>query len=168
MFNNINAMAARILLGGAGVIIFLLGFLIVADVIGRAFFAHPVKGTPEMVSMSIVIVCFLLAAYAIQTRSMISTDVLVGAFGFRGHEFATLMSGILGAIFFGFICWGSFEPAIYAWTSGEFEGEGALHVPAWPARFTVLTGSFLAAMTYAYQAIMALRALFMIQSKPTV
>ena len=52
-------------------IIFLLGFLVCADVIGRAIFNTPVKGTPEIVSMSIVIICFLLAGYSVQSGSMI-------------------------------------------------------------------------------------------------
>jgi hypothetical protein len=38
---------------------------------------------------------------------------------------------------------------MYAWTSNEFEGEGALRVPAWPARFIVTLGTFLAALNYA-------------------
>lgn len=160
MLNKWNEMTVQGLLACAGAIIFMLGFLVVADVIGRGFFSSPVKGTPEIVSMSIVIICFLLAAYAIQTRSMISTDVVVGAFGPKGHEFATLMSGILGAFFFGLIVWGSFEPAMHAWNSGEYEGEGALRVPVWPARLIILLGSGLAMLTYIYHATLAAAALF--------
>ena len=76
MIEDLNARIVRVLLAAAAVIIFLLGFLVCADVIGRAVFNSPVKGTPEMVSMSIVIICFLLAGYAVQSGSMIYTDVL--------------------------------------------------------------------------------------------
>ncbi|MCC7346847.1 MAG: TRAP transporter small permease subunit, partial [Variibacter sp.] len=69
-------------------------------------------------------------------------------------------SGILGALFFGLIVWGSYEPALHSWTSGEFEGEGALHVPVWPARFIVMTGSALITLIYIGQAIAAAKALF--------
>ena len=31
---------------------------------------------------------------------------------------------------------------------GEYEGEGALRVPSWPARWTVLIGSGIAMMNY--------------------
>lgn len=159
MFDRLNTRFVHLLLAGAALLTFLLSFLVVADVLGRAIFSKPVKGTPEMVSMSIVIICFLLAAYAVQSRSMISTDVIVGAFGMRGQHAATLLSGILGLIFFGLIFWGSFEPTLYAWTSGEFEGEGALRVPVWPARLVILIGSLLAAVTYFSHAVMAAAAL---------
>ncbi len=147
------------LLAVAAAIIFLLSFLVVADVIGRGVFNSPVKGTPEIVSMSIVIICFLLAAYAIQSGAMLRTDVIVSLFGRRGYAFADLASALLGAAFFLLIVWGSFEPALHAWTSNEFEGEGALRVPVWPARFVVMLGSALVIAIYLGQALSALLAL---------
>lgn len=160
MLDVLNARIVRALLAAAAVIIFFLGFLICADVIGRAFFNSPVKGTPEMVSMSIVIICFLLASYAVQSRSMLQADLLVGVMGRRGPLISTLLSGVLGAMLFGLIVWGSYEPTLHAWNSGEFEGEGALRVPVWPARFVVMAGSLLVALTYLSQAIEAAVALF--------
>ena len=147
------------LLALAAAIIFLLSFLVVADVIGRGAFNSPVKGTPEIVSMSIVIICFLLAAYAVQSGAMLRTDVIAAMFGRRGLAFADLMSGLLGAGFFLLIVWGSFEPSWHAWTSNEFEGEGALRVPVWPARFVVMLGSALVVAIYFGQAIVAACAL---------
>ena len=101
MLQDINAWIVRTLLLAAAVIILLLGFLVCADVIGRTVFNSPVKGTPEMVSMSIVIICFLLAGYAVQSGGMIYTDVLASRFGARGQAFALLLSAILGILFFG-------------------------------------------------------------------
>ncbi|MFN3350181.1 TRAP transporter small permease subunit [Pseudorhodoplanes sp.] len=147
------------LLAVAAAIIFLLGFLVVADVIGRGAFNAPVKGTPEIVSMSIVIICFLLAAYAVQSGGMLRTDVVVSMFGRRGHAFADLASGLLGAAFFILIVWGGYEPLLHAWTSNEFEGEGALRVPVWPARFVVMAGSVLVVAIYLGQAALAAIAL---------
>jgi TRAP-type C4-dicarboxylate transport system permease small subunit len=154
-----NAFIVRGLLGAAALIIFLLGFLVCADVIGRGVFNSPVKGTPELVSMSIVIVCFLLAGYAVHSGGMIYTDVLVSTFGVRGRAFAQLLSAVLGILFFGLIVWGSYEPTLYAWASGEYEGEGALRVPVWPARSVVLIGSVLVVLTYAMSAVGAARIL---------
>ena len=68
--------------------------------------------------------------------------------------------GVLGAMLFGLIVWGSYEPALHAWSSGEFEGEGALRIPVWPARFVVMLGSLLVAITYVAQAINAAIAMF--------
>lgn len=148
MLHHANAWIVRLLLLAAAVIILALGFLVCADVIGRSVFNHPVKGTPEMVSMSIVIICFLLAGYAVHSGSMIYTDAVIARFGERGQAFGRLLSAILGILFFGIIVWGSFEPTTHAILSGEYEGEGALRVPAWPARVTVLAGSALVVFTY--------------------
>jgi len=159
VLQNLNAWIVRVLLAAAAVIIFLLGFLVCADVIGRGFFNSPVKGTPEMVSMSIVIICFLLAGYSVQSGSMIYTDVLASRFGVRGRAFALLLSSVLGILFFGLIVWGSFEPTLHAWVSGEYEGEGALRVPALPARIVILFGAFLVVVSYVFHGMHAARAL---------
>ena len=108
MLENLNARVVRLLLAGAAVIIFLLGFLVCADIFGRALFNSPVKGTPELVSMSIVIICFLLAGYSVQSGSMIYTDVFSSMFGLRGRALAQFLSAVLGILFFGLIIWGSY------------------------------------------------------------
>ena len=55
---------------------------------------------------------------------------------------------LLGAVFFGLIIWGGWDLAIASWVGDEYEGEGALHVPAWPTRFIILLGSALAIVNY--------------------
>jgi TRAP-type C4-dicarboxylate transport system permease small subunit len=155
MFDRINARLVHVLLAIAALLTFALSFLVVADVIGRVMFNSPVKGTPEIVSMSIVIICFLLAGYSVQSGSMLQADILVGLFGRRGPLISALLSGILGTAFFALIVWGSYEPALHAWNSGEFEGEGALRIPVWPARFVVMFGSLLVAVIYFGQAATA-------------
>jgi TRAP-type C4-dicarboxylate transport system permease small subunit len=155
MFDRINARLVYVLLAIAALLTFALSFLVVADVIGRVMFNSPVKGTPEIVSMSIVIICFLLAGYSVQSGSMLQADILVGLLGRRGPLISALLSGVLGTILFGLIVWGSYEPAMHAWNSGEFEGEGALRIPVWPARFVVMFGSLLVAVIYLGQAATA-------------
>jgi TRAP-type C4-dicarboxylate transport system permease small subunit len=159
VLEKLNASVVRALLAAAAMIIFLLGFLVCADIFGRAIFNSPVKGTPEMVSMSIVIICFLLAGYSVQSGSMIYTDVFSALFGVRGRAFAQLLSAVLGIAFFGLIVWGSYEPTFYAWVSGEYEGEGALRVPAFPARTVVLIGAVLVVISYCFHGLHAVRAL---------
>ena len=156
MLDALNARIVRALLAAAAVIIFLLGFLVCADVLGRALFNAPVKGTPEMVSMSIVIICFLLAGYSVQSGGMIYTDVIAGMFGVRGLAAAQLLSALLGILFFGLVVWGSYEPTMHAIASGEYEGEGALRVPVWPARSVVIVGAVLVVASYALHAMRAI------------
>ncbi len=159
MLDILNARITHALLAAAAAIIFFLGFLICADVFGRAVLSAPVKGTPEMVSMSIVIICFLLAGYSVQSGSMISTDVLVSMFGTRGRAFAQFLSAALGIAFFTILMWGSYEPTLHAIASGEYEGEGAMRVPAWPARVIILVGAVLVITSYALIGLNAARAL---------
>ena len=49
---------------------------------------------------------------------------------------------------------GSLDSAIHSWVAGEYEGEGALRVPAWPTRFTILFGSAVASISYLLMAYM--------------
>ena len=57
MPKKINDWVTQALLVTAAILAFLLCFLVVADVIGRVIFNSPVKGTPEIVSSSIVVIC---------------------------------------------------------------------------------------------------------------
>jgi TRAP-type C4-dicarboxylate transport system permease small subunit len=156
MFDRLGGRLVHTLLAVAALITFALSFLVAADVIGRVVFNSPVKGTPEIVSMSIVIICFLLASYAVRSGAMLSADVLVDVIGPSARRFSALASGLLGAGFFLLIVWGTLEPLQHAWTSGEYEGEGALRVPVWPARLVILLGAALVAAIYVGQAVSAI------------
>ena len=159
MLLRLNEWIARALLTIAAVLAFLLCFLVCADVIGRVVFNSPVKGTPEIVSFSIVMILWLQAAYAIRSGGMIWVDALHVHLPARAQRGCEVLGALLGIAFFALICWGSIDPALYAWRSNEFEGEGALRVPVWPARSLVVLGSFLAAFNYLLLAIERFRAL---------
>lgn len=159
MITKLNEWIARTLLTIAALLAFLLCFLVCADVIGRVVFNSPVKGTPEIVSSSIVIICFLQAAYAIRSGGMIWVDAVTQHLPPTVQRVCEIAGSLLGVAFFGLIFWGSIEPAAYAWTSNEFEGEGALRVPVWPARYIVVLGTFLAAFNYLLLVIEQVRSL---------
>jgi len=150
---RLNDWITKALLVVAATLAFLLCFLVCADVIGRVVFNAPVKGTPEIVSFSIVIILWLQAAYAIRSGGMIWVDALHARLPIRAQRACEVFGALLGLAFFGLVCWGSLDPALYSWSSNEFEGEGALRVPVWPARYMVLVGSFLAAFNYLLIAI---------------
>lgn len=157
MIDKITGWTSRTLLGFSAVLALLLSFLVVADVIGRVVFNSPVKGTPEIVSMSIVIICFLQASYAIRSGGMLQVDVLPNALPPRGRALITAISCLLGAAFFLVVVYGGLDPLHHAWSSNEFEGEGALRVPSWPARAAVILGSALAALEYLLDTVRYLR-----------
>ncbi|MFZ2649931.1 MAG: TRAP transporter small permease [Burkholderiaceae bacterium] len=148
MLTRLNDAVTRAFLYLAAFLAFALCFLVVADVLGRVVFNSPVKGTPEIVSTSIVMICFLQAGYAVRSGGMIHVDALLKRLPPRLQSWMVTLGALLGAGLFAFLCWGSVEPAMHAWTSNEFEGEGALRVPAWPTRFILVLGTGLAATSY--------------------
>lgn len=148
MLTRLNDSIARALLYLAAFLAFMLCFLVVADVLGRVVLNSPVKGTPEIVSTSIVIICFLQAAFAIRSGGMLNVDVFVKRLPPAGQSWMVAIGALLGAAFFAFLCWGSLDPLLHAWTSNEFEGEGALRVPTWPTRIVLVLGTALAATSY--------------------
>lgn len=153
LLNRWNDRIAKLLLVLAAVLAFLLCFLVVADVIGRVVFNHPVKGTTEIVSLSIVVICYLQAGFAIRSGGMLHVDMFVSAAGPRGRSAFAAVAALAGLLLFAAICWGSLDGAWHAWSSNEYEGEGALRVPVWPARFVLILGTGLAAVSYALQLI---------------
>ncbi|MBL6959013.1 MAG: TRAP transporter small permease, partial [Rhodospirillales bacterium] len=125
-----------------------LTFVILSDIIGRGVFNAPVYGVREIVMNSIVIIVFLQAGYAIRSRCMLKADFLITKFPEGFQRIAKAVGYLLGAAFFLLIIIGTVEPAIYAWTAGEYEGEGALRVPVWPTKFMILFGSAVAMSNY--------------------
>lgn len=153
MIGRLTDWVTRTLLVCAAVLGFLLSFVVVADVIGRVVYNSPLQGTPEMVSISIVMICFLQAGYAVRSGGMIYADFLLIRLPSRAQSYVMAVAAVLGVVFFGLVCWGAIDPALHAWSSNEFEGEGALRVPSWPARFIVVIGTALAAFSYGLLAL---------------
>ncbi|HEX7055401.1 MAG TPA: TRAP transporter small permease [Burkholderiales bacterium] len=133
---------------------FVLTFIILADIVARGLFNNPLNGVREIVANSIVMIVFLQAGYAIRSRSMLATDFLFVHFPRWAQRAALGLGYLLGVAFFALIIWGGWDLAIASWVGGEFEGEGALHVPAWPTRFLILLGSAVAVANYVVVALL--------------
>ena len=118
------------------------------NIIGRTVFDAPIYGTAEIVSASIVIVVFLQAGYAIRSRSMLKADFLVSRLPEPLQRAFLAIGYLLGAAFFLMIITGGWQESVTSFVEGEYEGEGALRVPSWPARWTVIIGSGLAMVNY--------------------
>jgi len=145
---NLNDRLAKFLLVLAAGWAFILTFFIVADIIGRSVFDTPVYGVREVVMNSIVMIVFLQAGYAIRSRSMLRADFLAQKFPPLFGRVVLAFGYLLGAAFFLMILVGGWDMAVHAWVAGEYEGEGALRVPAWPTRFIILFGSAVACINY--------------------
>jgi len=124
-----------------------LCFLILTDIVFRAF-NMPLQGIKELVANSVVMIVFLQVGFAVRSRSMLNADFLVHLFGPRVRRVLAVAGFLLGAAFFLILLHGGIEPASRSFINGEYDGEGALRVPVWPARYTILLGSAIAAFNY--------------------
>lgn len=79
---------------------------------------------------------------------MINTDAVTAHLPARVQSLLAAFGALLGMVLFVIVCWGGIDGAAHAWTSREFEGEGAMRIPAWPARFAIVGGTALAALSY--------------------
>jgi TRAP-type C4-dicarboxylate transport system permease small subunit len=130
-----------------------LSLLIVADIIGNNVYGRAIHGVREIVITSIVMIVYLQLGYAIRSHSMLRADTLLYAMPLVPRRIVMGIGYALGAAFFLMILSGTINPAVYAWTSDEFWGEGALRVPVWPARFMVLIGCAVATLNYVMVAL---------------
>jgi len=100
MLTRLNDWVTKALMVAAALWAFVLCFLVVADVSGRVLFNSPVKGTPEIISLSIVVICFLQAGFAIRSGGMLNVDTLVVRFSPRTQSWLAAWGALVGAIFF--------------------------------------------------------------------
>ncbi|MGI9451513.1 MAG: TRAP transporter small permease [Geminicoccaceae bacterium] len=126
---------------------FVLCFFILADIIFRAL-NMPISGTKEIVANSVVIILFMQVGFAVRSGSMLRADFLVLSMPKSVQKTLTIVALVLGAIFFLFLVKAGITPALRSFAGGEFDGEGALKVPVWPARFAILIGGGLAGINY--------------------
>lgn len=130
-----------------------LSVLIVADIIGNNLYGHAIPGVREIVISSIVMIVYLQLGYAIRSHSMLRSDTLLFAMPVTMRRVALAVGYALGLVLFLMILRGTISPAVYAWTTSEFWGEGALRVPVWPTRFMILVGSAVAIVNYVVAAL---------------
>lgn len=131
---------------------FVLCFFILAEIISRAI-NMPLQGTKEIIANSVVMIVFLQLGYAVRSRSMLSADFLINALGPKTRHLLVSLGYLAGAVFFALLANAAIDPALRSFANGEFDGEGALRVPVWPARFMIIAGSALASINYIILAV---------------
>ena len=124
-----------------------LSFYIMVAVIARNF-NHPIQGTSEVVTELIVTIVFLQISYCVSTGGMLRADFLIKYFNLSTRQILNIIGYSLGILLFATVFIGNIEPAYQSWITGEFEGEGALRMPTWPARFSVVVGCSLTGFSY--------------------
>ncbi|MFP3040639.1 TRAP transporter small permease [Treponema primitia] len=121
--------------------LFILMVLISIDVIGRVLFNTPFKGTPELVSFSIIIIAFLEVPYVFWAGGLVRSTVLYDKVGPTGKDIIDLIAAVIGIVVFSMLIKSSLNDFIKAIRVREFEGEGALRIATSPARAFLILGS---------------------------
>ena len=124
-----------------------LCFFILADIVMRAM-NMPLSGTKEIVANSVVIIVFLQIGFAVRSGSMLRADFLVLALPRPAQKALLILAFALGAAFFFLLLKAGIKPALRSFANWEFDGEGALRVPVWPARWMIVFGAGLAGLNY--------------------
>lgn len=132
--------------------IFLLMVLINSDILGRELFSTPVRGTTELLALSIVGIVFLQLGHALMSGRMTRSDMLIENLLIVRPRAGRALQGIfnlLGVVFLVIIFWGSlalFEEAIEI---GEYVGAaGDFTAPTWPIRLLILIGAAATGLQY--------------------
>lgn len=125
-----------------------LAFMIFGDVVGRSAFNQPIPGTKEIIQNSVVAITFLQLPLAIYSGSMLRTSIFADAVPPVLRKLLRTFGALLGLIFFIGLIWSTWPSFWDAYRIGEYEGEGALRVPTWPVRGTVLFMSVFGGWAY--------------------
>lgn len=125
-----------------------LALLIFADVTGRTVLNNPIPGTKEIIQNSVVAITFLQIPLAIYSGSMLRTSIFADAVPEAARRLLRTFAALLGLAFFLGLIWSTWPSFADAYRIGEYEGEGALRVPTWPVRGTVLVMSVFGLWAY--------------------
>ena len=126
--------------------LFLILVIVTGDVVCRVFFHSPITGTPEIVKVAVVGITFMQVPWALWTNRHIRSDLVSARLGSRGRGVLALIRNIFAAATFICISIANWNPMITAWEILEYEGGGALNVPAYPVFTLIQIGSALAAV----------------------
>ncbi len=140
-------------MNGAGVIwVFVLTFLICADIVGRTLFDRPLQAVPEIVALSLIACVFLQLAFAVDGSRLTRADILLSQIGRRSAATAAALErffAITGALVLLAMTAGAWPDFRRALGTGEFVGvEGIYTLPITPIKFVVVLGSVAAALSF--------------------
>lgn len=126
--------------------------LICVDVVGREAFGAPLKGVPEMVSLSIVAIVFLQVPQALRAGRLTRSDGVIQVLHSRQPRLAACLETafeILGFTVAATIIYAHWPILIKAIERGDFVGStGNLTIPTWPVKAMILVGSVLLALQF--------------------
>jgi TRAP-type mannitol/chloroaromatic compound transport system permease small subunit len=132
--------------------VFVLLLLINSDILGRAVFNAPIRGVPEIVSLSIVACVFLQLAHTLKVGRLTRSEMLLNWLGDRAPGLRSFLEGLyhfIGGVLMLVILNASYPFFIKAWKINEYVGaEGDFMAPVWPVKLIILCGCLVAALQF--------------------
>ena len=121
--------------------ILLLILLVSADALGRSFFLHPIVGTTELVTLSIVGIVFMQLPDTIRGERLTRSDSLLAIVPRRVAAGLQALFCLLGALFMALGLWGSVPLLREALERNHWIGnEGVFTAPVWPVKTIIVAG----------------------------
>jgi len=125
--------------------VFILLIIINLDILSRFLFNRPIRGVPEIVSLSIVALVFMQIAHTLKVGRLTRAETLLNILRRKIPRGAKTLEGVfhlVGAGLFWLIFQGSYPMLTKAWKIGEYVGaEGDFMAPVWPVKLIILIGS---------------------------
>ncbi|MEW6667224.1 MAG: TRAP transporter small permease [Thermodesulfobacteriota bacterium] len=130
----------------AAILMFFLIFITTSDVVGRVILNIPLPGIPEVIKVSLVLICFLLLPEATRGTHHIRSAILVDRLRPFWARLLAVVRFSLGTLLLIGIAVATWDKMIKAWKIWEYEGEGVIRVPVAPVRTVILISCVLAAV----------------------
>lgn len=129
------------------------------DVIARGLFNAPLRGTYEIVQLSVVLIVFLQLADVVRVDRLTRSDGFLNLLHSRRPRLTANLRRIINAIsaiFMGLIAYIMFPEFLKMWSTQDFFGiPGIFTVPWWPVKLVIASGSALACLIFVLKVITA-------------
>lgn len=133
--------------------------LLNVDVVARGAFSAPLKGTYELVQMSVVFIVFLQLADVARVDRLTRSDGFLNLLHASRPRLTANLRRIINAIsaiFMGLITYIMFPEFLKMWGTQDFFGvPGVFTVPWWPIKLVIAAGSALTCVIFALKVITA-------------
>ncbi|MBU2935428.1 MULTISPECIES: TRAP transporter small permease subunit [Pacificibacter] len=129
------------------------------DVIARGIFNAPIKGTYEIVQLSVVFIVFLQLADVARVDRLTRSDGFLNLLHDRRPKLTANLRRIINAvsaIFMFLISYIMFPEFVHMWNTQDFFGiPGLFTVPWWPIKLVIASGCALSSLIFVLKVITA-------------
>lgn len=119
--------------------LFVMGLLVVADIISRELADQSLPGVTEIVYLGIVAVVFLSFAYTEEMRAHVKIEIFSDRLPPKGRTVVDILTWLVGASLMGLLAWLAGIEAIESLEVREYV-PSAIRVPIYPVKFAVCIG----------------------------